>query len=157
MKRTEPSYVPLQFLQQSLHQPCSCVAECLEMCSWHWTISSVKCVPGCNPLYPTSIVYCQHSQIFSCAGYSRHTVLSLQLISSLLLKRVVVFWGHVLWAQLQGIQPGRRKCLRHVPQCFFLCRRCVFFSCMVLQRKRLCNTMSLEGMGVGYEACLFWQ
>lgn len=124
--------MPLQFrdryspcLQQSLHQPYSCVGECLEMCSWHWTISSVKCVPGCNPLYPTSIVYRQHSQIFSCAGYRKHTVLSLQLINSLLLKRVVVFWGHVLWARLQGIQPERRKCLRHVLQCLFLCRSCV--------------------------------
>lgn len=74
----------------ALEQLCS--AECLEIHIWCWTISSVKHVPGCNPLYLISVVYCQQSLIFSFVEYNRHTVLSLLLISCLLLKSH--FLGH---------------------------------------------------------------
>lgn len=47
-------------------------AKCLETYIWHWTISSVKHVPCCNPSYLISIIYCQQWSICLCGIQQMH-------------------------------------------------------------------------------------
>lgn len=139
-------------------------AECLEICIWHWTISSVKHVPGCNPLYLIPIVYCQKSSVFSFVEYNRHTICSLLLISCLLLKSH--FLRHPFLGMIIGHPASEEEvsCLRLVFQWLWSLPYSVhklygdLFFLMVLQRRghTLQYIKSGRHGGRARGFCLFW-